>query len=129
MAKTNTLEESKHNLITSGTKIKGELSAEGDLRIDGFVEGTLTCKGKLVVGPDGSLKGNITCKTAEVMGVIEGQLLVNELLSIKATAKINGDIKTSRLAIEPNAIFTGTCDMGKSVVTPPIQPDNKDKKK
>ncbi|MFC0875994.1 polymer-forming cytoskeletal protein [Saccharicrinis sp. FJH2] len=129
MAKTNSIEETKHNLITTGTKIKGELSAEGDLRIDGIVEGTINCKGKLVVGPEGSLKGEITCKTAEVMGAIEGKLLVNELLSIKATAKINGDIKTSRLAIEPNAVFTGTCDMGKPVVPGPSTKDLTDKKK
>lgn len=129
MAKTNSIEETKHNLITTGTKIKGELSADGDLRIDGNVEGTLVCKGKLVVGPDGSLKGEITCRTAEVMGVIDGKLVVNELLSIKSTAKVNGDIKTSRLAIEPNAIFTGTCDMGKTPVSQAVQPENKDKKK
>ena len=129
MAKTNSVEETKHNLITTGTRIKGELSAEGDLRIDGNVEGTINCKGKLVVGPEGSLKGEITCKTAEVMGSIEGQLMVNELLSVKATAKINGDIKTSRLAIEPNAVFTGTCDMGKPIVTNSVTKEQNDKKK
>ncbi|MFB6317578.1 polymer-forming cytoskeletal protein [Saccharicrinis sp. FJH54] len=129
MAKTNSIEETKHNLITSGTRIKGDLSAEGDLRIDGNVEGTINCKGKLVVGPEGTLKGEISCKTAEVMGAIEGQLLVNELLSIKATAKINGDIKTSRLAIEPNAVFTGTCDMGKPVASNTTVKEQNDKKK
>lgn len=120
MARTTITEDVKHNLITSGTKIKGDISADGDLRIDGVIEGTLNCKGKLVLGPEGSIKGDIVCKTAEVMGNIEGTMQISELLSIKSTAKINGEIKTTRLAIEPNAIFTGTCDMGKS--STPVQP-------
>ena len=127
MGKTNIIEEKKHNLITTGTKIKGEIFAEGDLRVDGIIEGILICKGKLVLGAEGSIKGEITCKTAEIMGTIDGKMIVNELLSIKATAKINGDIKTSRLAIEPNAVFTGTCDMGNNPVNKPVA-DLKDKK-
>lgn len=127
MGKTNIIEEKKHNLITTGTKIKGEVFAEADLRVDGIIEGTLICKGKLVLGVEGSIKGEITCKTAEIMGTIDGKMIVNELLSIKATAKIQGDIKTSRLAIEPNAVFTGTCDMGNNSVNKPVV-DLKDKK-
>lgn len=121
------MEEKKHNLITTGTVIKGEITSDSDLRIDGRIDGNLTCKGKLVLGQEGVIKGEVFCQNAEIMGKIEGKMQVTELLSLKSTAKIQGDIKTSRLAIEPNAIFSGTCDMAKSVSQPTVDPILKDK--
>lgn len=115
------VEDKKHNLIAAGTKIKGDLSSDGDIRIDGEITGTIQCKGKLVLGPDGRLTGEFICNTAEIMGKLSGKLIVHELLSVKSTANIDGDIKTARLAIEPNAIFSGTCDMGKSNDEPKVQ--------
>ncbi len=112
------VEENKRNTIAAGTKIKGDVICNGDIRIDGEIEGTINCKGKLVLGPEGQLKGDILCNSAEIMGKLIGKMMVQELLSVKATANIEGDIKTSRLAIEPDAIFTGTCDMGKTAPSP-----------
>jgi cytoskeletal protein CcmA (bactofilin family) len=126
MARTTVMEEKKHNLITTGTVIKGEITSDSDLRIDGRIEGNLICKGKLVLGQEGVIKGEVFCQNAEIMGKIEGKMQVAELLSLKSTAKIQGDIKTSRLAIEPNAIFSGTCDMAKTV-SQPAEPVLKDK--
>ena len=120
------MEEKKHNLITTGTVIKGEITSDSDLRIDGRIDGNLSCKGKLVLGPEGTIKGEVFCQNAEIMGKVEGKMQVTELLSLKSTAKIQGDIKTSRLAIEPNAIFSGTCDMAKSV-SQPVEPILKEK--
>ena len=53
------IEENKRNTIAGGTKIKGDLVCDGDIRIDGEIEGTIQCKGKLVLGPDGRLKGEV----------------------------------------------------------------------
>jgi cytoskeletal protein CcmA (bactofilin family) len=100
------------NLIGPGTVIKGDIDTNGDIRIDGSIEGTIKVKGKLVVGNSGKIEGEIQCQNAEVFGEIVGQLSVSELLSLKATAKMNGDILTNKLSIEPGAIFSGTCKMG-----------------
>lgn len=100
------------NRIVEGTTIKGEISSASNIRIDGFVSGTITTKGRLVVGPKGKIEGDVVCSNAEVEGTIDGQLKVNELLSLRATAKISGDIFTGKLAIEPGATFTGSCNMG-----------------
>jgi cytoskeletal protein CcmA (bactofilin family) len=100
------------NLIGPGTVIKGDIDTNGDIRIDGSIEGTIKVKGKLVVGNSGKIEGEIQCQNAEVFGEILGQLSVSELLSLKATAKMNGDILTNKLSIEPGAIFSGTCKMG-----------------
>jgi len=81
-----TTESNKINLIGAGTSIKGEInSTNGDIRIDGNLNGNLTTNGKLVVGPTGIIVGDISCKNADVFGKIEGRVSVSELLSLKAT--------------------------------------------
>lgn len=100
------------NQIFPGTVITGEVNSANDIRIDGILNGTLICKGKVVLGSTGKIEGNITCQTADISGIIKGNISVTELLSLKSTATIEGDITTSKLAIEPGANFTGTCSMG-----------------
>ncbi len=93
------------------TKVTGEIHSEEDFRIDGSFEGTLVTTGKLVVGEKGVLNGTIKVGNAEVMGVITGDLEVKDLLSIKKTARIEGNVKTNKLSVEPGAVFNATCEM------------------
>ena len=107
-----------HNVLATGSKIKGNISADSDFRIDGEVEGDIACSGKVVISPQGTLKDNLNCQNAEIMGHVNGKIVVSELLSLKETAKIVGEIKTKTLMIEPKAIFSGTCDMSQTASTP-----------
>lgn len=100
------------NLVANGTSITGDIKSNGDLRIDGVMTGTLIVKGKLVIGPSGRIEGEIECQNADVSGEIKGKISVSELLMLRSTAKINGDIYTGKISIEPDAQFTGTCSMG-----------------
>ncbi|NDP19852.1 MAG: polymer-forming cytoskeletal protein [Paludibacter sp.] len=100
-----------YNALTNGSKIVGKIFADSDFRIDGEVEGTINCNGKVVIGQKGFLKGSISCVNAEVIGTVEGDIVVSETLSLRATAVIKGDVKTKVLMVEPNAIFEGTCSM------------------
>lgn len=118
MARTQEIEHNRLNVIGEGTSIQGNIQSNGDIRIDGQLVGNLTTQGKLVIGNSGNIKGDIQCRNAEVSGSIQGKITVNELLSLKATAKLHGDIITKKLAIEPNAIFTGTCNMEGGQVNP-----------
>jgi cytoskeletal protein CcmA (bactofilin family) len=111
MAKFNETDNSTINLISNGTDITGDLISNGDIRIDGSVTGTLNIKGKIVIGPTGKIKGEIICKNSEISGFIEGKITVSQLLSLKSTSKIVGDISTSKLSIEPGAKFSGNCKM------------------
>ena len=116
MAKLNEVETSAAiNLISNGTEITGNIISTGDIRIDGGLNGNLTTKGKVVIGPSGKVKGEVVCKNLEVSGVIEGKVGVENLLNLKASSKIFGEIATSRLSIEPGALFTGTCKMNEEV--------------
>jgi cytoskeletal protein CcmA (bactofilin family) len=105
------------NLIGAGTEITGDVNSNGDIRIDGMLTGNLKTAGKVVIGETGKVKGEIDCKNSEVLGEIQGKIKVSDLLSLKATSKIFGDILTKKLAIEPGSIFTGNCKMGDESIT------------
>lgn len=113
MAKYNETETTSNNinLIGFGTEINGDISCNGDLRIDGTLIGNITAKGKIVVGETGKIKGELNCKNSDISGFVDGKIIVSELLSLKSTAKVVGDMATNRLAIEPGSKFTGYCDM------------------
>lgn len=110
--KSSAVESSSINLIGNGTHISGDINSNGDVRIDGTLKGNLSISGKLVVGPSGNIEGNVTCQNADISGEIHGKVTVSELLSLKSSAKLLGDIITGKISIEPNATFTGTCSMG-----------------
>ncbi|MDR0371069.1 MAG: polymer-forming cytoskeletal protein [Prevotellaceae bacterium] len=100
-----------YNALTFGSKIVGKIEADSDFRIDGIVEGDINCKGKVIIGQKGYLKGSIVCVNAEVVGTVIGNFLVSEMLTLRSTANITGDVKTKVLAIEPKAVFNGVCSM------------------
>ncbi len=112
MARNNEVESPAINIIRKGTNIKGDVTCAGDIRIDGTLSGTLISDGKVVVGATGVIDGEVTCKNADVSGTIKAKLVVKELLQLKSTANILGDINTNKLSIEPGATFTGSCNMG-----------------
>ncbi len=99
------------NLVGFGTEINGDIKSSGDLRIDGILVGNLNVKGTVVVGETGKIKGELVCKNSDISGVVEGKITVDELLSLKSSARINGDITVGKLAIEPGCKFTGYCNM------------------
>ncbi|MCD4747069.1 MAG: polymer-forming cytoskeletal protein [Bacteroidales bacterium] len=110
MAKNNII-ESTVNLLGKGTVIKGEIKSGGDFRVDGTLIGAINSKGKVVVGNTGNIEGEIICQNADISGSVKAQVAVSELLSLKATATLTGDVTTNKLAIEPGAKFSGSCNM------------------
>jgi cytoskeletal protein CcmA (bactofilin family) len=111
MAKFNEPDNTTINLISNGTEITGDIKSNGDIRIDGALTGNLNTKGKVVIGTTGKVKGEVICKNSEVAGIIEGKISVGQLLNLKSSSKIHGDISTSKLSIEPGAVFSGNCKM------------------
>lgn len=112
MARENASEAPSVNLIGAGTVIQGDIKTNGDIRIDGTLTGSISVKGKLVIGVSGSVEGEIVCQNADISGTVKAKVTVAELLSLKASAKLSGDIVTNKIAIEPGAIFSGSCSMG-----------------
>ena len=104
-------ENSPINIVTDGTVIKGDIIASGDFRLDGKLEGNIQLNGKLVIGDSGIVNGNVLCQNANIIGTVNGNLSVKELLSLHATARVRGDILINKLSIEPGATFSGKCRM------------------
>ncbi len=101
-----------HNQIAKGTHIQGDIKTDGVLRIDGTLIGSIDSTGKVVVGPSGRIEGSINCVSANVSGEVKASITVKELLTLQATAKLMGEVTTGKLAIEPGAVFSGSCSMG-----------------
>ncbi len=100
------------NVIGEGTRILGDISSNGDLRIDGTVEGNLLASGKCVLGTTGAVKGNIDAKNADISGQVRGDVTIQKLLLLKSSGKVHGDIKTNKMVIENGGEFNGGCIMG-----------------
>jgi cytoskeletal protein CcmA (bactofilin family) len=81
--------------------------------VDGTIKGNLDCTAKVIIGPTGYVEGQINCTNAIIEGRFEGVLNVKELLNVRNSAKINGEITTNKLIVEAGAVFNVTCKMGK----------------
>ncbi|WP_445456198.1 bactofilin family protein [Flavobacterium sp. HNIBRBA15423] len=101
----------KTNRIVQGTIIRGDIETKEDFRLDGTLIGNYTSGGKLVIGTSGEVQGDIKCKNVDVEGKYTGKLEVDELLTVKSTAHIKGDVVVGRLSVESGAIFEATCSM------------------
>ncbi len=106
------------NSLGQGTKLIGDLNAQNDMRIDGTLEGNLSCAGKLILGPKGLITGQIDCQNAVIEGSIDGIIRVKELLQVKDSANITGEITTAKLMVQPGAIFNVKCNMGGQKIVP-----------
>lgn len=100
-----------HNILAAGTKLTGEISSEEDFRIDGTIEGNLTCNGKIIIGQNGFINGNIRCTNIDVYGHITGNISCDGTTILRASSLLEGEIKTQIIEIEPNARFIGSCSM------------------
>lgn len=99
------------NIIGQGTTIKGDIASGGDFRIDGQLIGSISSDGKIVIGQSGIVQGEVQCKQADISGLIDAKMEVEELTVLKATAKFKGHLTTEKIAIEVGAQFTGECKM------------------
>ena len=102
-----------NNIIGEGSVLKGNLSSSGNVRLEGKVIGDLSSSSKVACGETSVVDGNVVAENAEIAGKVTGKVTVDELLILKSSASIHGDISTSNLIIESGANFNGACTMGK----------------
>jgi cytoskeletal protein CcmA (bactofilin family) len=99
------------SLIGAGTNLKGDITSNGDLRIDGSLVGNIHCSAKVVIGANGVVQGDINGQQADIMGKVTGTIKVKDLLQLKGGSLLNGNIQATKLQIEPTANFNGECHM------------------
>ncbi len=101
----------KTNRIVEGTIIKGDIISKADFRLDGELIGNFQSQEKIVIGPTGIVIGDIECKNADIEGKFVGKIKVLELLNVKDTATIQGEVTVGKLSVEPGADFSASCVM------------------
>lgn len=107
MARQQDNDNGARNHLAQGTIVKGDIVADGNIRIDGELEGTLVSKAKVVLGSTGVIRGEVECQTANIEGKIEGKMNVSELLVMKATGRFSGELVYGKISVEPGAEIEG----------------------
>lgn len=115
------------SLIGTGTTLKGDISSNGDLRIDGKLIGNINSTAKVVIGANGVVEGDINGVQADIMGRVTGTIKVKDMLQLKSSGIVNGNIHAGKLQIEPAATFNGACHMGSVETTAPLNLQEKQK--
>jgi cytoskeletal protein CcmA (bactofilin family) len=111
--------------VAKGTTLTGNLETHGNMRIEGRIVGNVISKSKVVIGdPSAIIEGNVISQNAEIQGEVKGTIEISDLLILKATAIIQGDIITNKMIVEAGAIFNGTCKMGSVMKEIIISEDN-----
>lgn len=100
------------NALVKDTVIEGTVTSESDIRVDGTIKGKLICNAKVIIGPTGFVDGEIQCKNAVLEGKFQGRLEVSELLNIRESANVSGDVHTNKLIVQSGAAFNVNCTMG-----------------
>ncbi len=101
------------NSLVQGTIVEGTVRAESDIRVDGTIKGDLNCTAKVIIGPTGEVIGEIRCANAMIEGKFEGVIHVEDLLNVRETAVVKGEVHTGKLVVQAGAVFNVSCDMGK----------------
>src|SRR6478672_7584530 len=99
-------------LISAGTSLKGDISSNSDLRIDGTIIGNISSSAKIVIGASGVIEGDITGNQADIVGKVSGNIKTKDLLQLRGDCVVNGNVYAGKLQVEPTAIFNGQCHMG-----------------
>lgn len=99
-------------LIGSGTTLKGDISSNSDLRIDGTIIGNIRSSAKIVIGASGVVEGDIEGNQADIVGKVSGNIKVKDILQLRGDCIVSGNLYANKLQVEPTATFNGQCHMG-----------------
>lgn len=98
--------------IGKSVVIRGELTGNEDLYLDGEIEGNIDLRDhKLVIGPNGKIRATITARDIVLHGRVEGNVSATERVELKKSCTLIGDVSTSRIVIEDGAFFKGAIDI------------------
>ena len=98
-------------IIGPSVKVQGDFNSQGNIIVEGIVEGNLKTKGNLRIGAQAKITADVEAKEAKISGEIHGNVKIKGYLELSATAKITGDIETESLSVERGAIINGKCTM------------------
>lgn len=109
--------QASRSVISSEVEIIGTVKTSGSIQVEGRIEGEILSEGDVGIGKSGSVKGNLHVNSITVAGTVQGNIQAKDRIELKSTARLLGDIKAKRLAVEDGVTF-----VGKSEVNPTGQP-------
>jgi cytoskeletal protein CcmA (bactofilin family) len=107
--------------IGKSITIKGDLSGNEDLQIDGSVEGRIDLpNNQLTIGAEGRVKAEVHAKSVVVIGHVTGNVSATDRIQVEANGIVDGDVKAPRLLIQEGAMLNGSVEMGSSASKPSL---------
>ena len=98
--------------LQKGCRVTGQLTFQGNARIDGTVEGEIQCHGKLIIGEGAEIRAKVTGQVVIIRGRVDGNVSASEKIELASPARLYGNINTPRLVIAEGVVFDGDCSMG-----------------
>lgn len=121
--------QGNQSIIAADVEITGTIKCGSSLRIEGKLDGELNCSADASIGKDAVVKGNLTVNSIVIEGNIQGNIIAKDKIDMKATARVTGDIKAKRLAVEDGVSFVGHSEVnpsGGTATAAPSKPDSGD---
>jgi cytoskeletal protein CcmA (bactofilin family) len=118
MKTTTPLEDTKSEettIISKGVIIEGKVTSNGNIRVEGIIQGDILSKHSVVVGENGKVNGKIDAASINIGGKVSGTISAKEKLILGSKGNIKGDIFTTLLVVEEGAVFNGKGNVGESV--------------
>ncbi|MCD4762002.1 polymer-forming cytoskeletal protein [bacterium] len=108
--KTGNIKEAE-TIIGPSVKVKGNFHGQGNIIIEGSVEGSVKTAGFLLIGDKAIISANVEASEARIAGTVTGKIKIKGFLEITSSAKLNGDIQTAKISIEKGASLNGNLNM------------------
>lgn len=99
-------------VVGPSVKIQGDFNSEGNIRIEGQVNGTVKSTQNVYVGKSAKITADILAGNCTIGGEVQGNIKVSGTLILEDSANLTGDITCTVLRVEDGALFTGKCTMG-----------------
>jgi len=104
-------ENQAETIVGPSVKVEGELSSQGNVRIDGQVAGNIQTTQNLAVGEQAMISANVKALNIVIAGKVKGNITAEEALEITETGQVEGDIAAKIISIAPGAVLRGQCQM------------------
>ena len=104
-------ETTAKSIIDSQVEIVGTIKTPGAIQIDGTLQGDLDCGGDAIIGKSAQIKGSLLVNSITISGTVNGNVTAKDRIEMKSTARVMGDIKSKRLAVEDGVTFVGKSEV------------------
>jgi len=112
-------------IIAEDVEITGSLKSASNVKLEGKINGDLTCTGNAFIGTGAVIRGNTSVNAITVLGKVAGNITAKDRLDLKASATINGDVRTKRMTMEDGVTFVGKLEVNPTGIPRDLAPERR----